>query len=255
MSFPTFSIITPVYIHNQARHKMLARAVGSVKNQSYEVKGEQEGLWEHIVVNDGSPTPCELPEYPWLKVLKQKHLERLYAANLGFKEAKNEWFVLLDSDDMLSPYYLEACSWMIKKFPNYKVFNFGSVHFHPDCRVSARGTFEPKVLEKGHEMFGGGKIVKGTFIFHRSCYEKLGGFPECTNPWDFSEFAQKTYPEIKPYFTVEWGEKKTKIIKELGNPMGDDFFLFYKLTREYHSKPIPAFLYMAFHKGKKGLRV
>ena len=161
--------------------------------------------------------------------------------------------LLHNSDDALSPYYLEACAEMINKYPEYKVFNFSSVHFHPNYKVTLRGTFRPGVLEKGHEIFSSGTIVNGTFIFHRECYEKLGGFPVTTNPWDFASKAIEEYPELKQFFWIYNEDNKNGVIHEMGNPIGQDFFYFYKLTREYHSKPLELPLYIAFNKGERKL--
>ncbi len=254
MAFPTFSILTPVNVHSQERLAQLLRAIDSVKNQTYSVEGSQDGLWEHVVVDDGSPVPFDLPGHPWLKRINQDHLERLIGLNKAFEASTKEWFVFLDSDDMLSPYYLEACAAMINKYPEYKVFNFGCLYFHPTYMMSMRAPFQPPVLEKGHEIFGGGNIVNGTFIFHRECWEKLGGFPNVTNPWDFSAEAQKEFPELVPYFTIRNEDNPNGVVHELGNPMGQDFYMFYKLTRQYHSKPVDVYLYMVFNKGKHELR-
>ena len=132
--------------------------------------------------------------------------------------------------------------------------------------------YERGALEVGHEVFGGGNIVNGTFVFHRSVYKDLGGYPpdvvkdiDCTDinypafpgqekpyirdlhantPYDFSAFMQLKYPEIRQYFMVDHeAEPSGKIIKELGNPWGNDYALFYQYTRKYHSKPIKEYLY------------
>ena len=83
----------------------------------------------------------------------------------------------MDSDDEMVSYYLEACDAMIAKYPNYKLFNFGSIHITGDYKAPPRGPFQPKKLEVGHEVFGGGTIVNGTFIFHRDIYKETGGVP------------------------------------------------------------------------------
>ena len=97
MGFPKFSIITPVNVHSQERLSQLYRAIDSVKNQTYRVAGEQEGLWEHIIVDDGSPVAWEVPDYPWIKKFEQPHLERMIALNLAFENSTKDWFVFLDS--------------------------------------------------------------------------------------------------------------------------------------------------------------
>mgnify|MGYP001615220445 FL=1 len=261
-----YSILTPVFVGDESRLNGLYRSIESVKRQS--VKD-----FEHIVINDGSTLDAKIPEKQ-IKLINQPHLERIVAYFNGMKEATGEWFAFLDSDDELVSYYLEACDAMMQKFPDVKMFNFGSIHITGDYKAQPRDAFKPAKLEVGHEVFGGGKIVNGTFIFHRSVYEDLGGYPEpvvkdidCTeinypnnegkmvrdlgmsSPWDFSAYYQVKYPEIRPFFTHEAEPKKE--IKELGNPFGNDYALFYTYTRKYHSEPIDAHLYIV-HPGKGG---
>lgn len=219
--------------------------------------------FEHIIINDGSTMEVKVPKS--VKLINQPHLERIVAYYNGMKEATGEWFVFCDSDDEMMSYYLEACDAMIAKFPEAKMFNFGSIHLTKDYKARSRDAFKPVKLEVGHEVFGGGNIVNGTFIFHRSVYEDVGGYPEpevhgvdCTelnypdkdgnmvrslgmsSPWDFSAYYQIKYPELRQYFTHD--AEPEKAIKELGNPWGNDHALFFQLTRKYHSEPIDAHL-------------
>ena len=91
MSFPKFSVITPVHIHSQNRLYQLYRAIDSVKNQTYRIAGEQEELFEHIVVDEGSITPFEklefiqqdFPQFKYKKI--EEHLERLNAYHEAFE--------------------------------------------------------------------------------------------------------------------------------------------------------------------------
>ena len=173
---PTFSIITPFHLHNQDRRRQFLRTIASVAAQS------RQDCFEHIIIDDGSPVPFEeeakelMKKYSWLKYHNQKkRFERIIAYNKGLEMAKNDWICFLDSDDAYTDYYLEAITNAIAIYPKAKVFNFSSIHMHTNYRVSIRGTFQPKMLEKGHEVFGGGRIVNGTFAFKRECYEKLGG--------------------------------------------------------------------------------
>ncbi len=245
------SIITPVHISEERTYNELLRCIESVKNQTFRD-------FEHIIINDGSTYPVEIPKYPNLKVINQENLQRYTAYNTGFKEAKGDIFTLLDGDDEYDPdYLLEVDKWF-RKYPN-KLFNFGCKYIHSDGNISYREAFEPKKKKVGHETFGGGKIVNGTFVFHRSVYEDLGAFPphvvkdiDCseinyskgprelhmTSPYDFSAYYQMKYPEIRQFFMVDVESEPTKVIKELGNPFGNDYALFYQYTRKYHSKPI-----------------
>ena len=253
-----YSILTPAFVGDEYRQNQLYRCIDSVKRQT--VKD-----FEHVVVNDGSTLDCKVPSS--IKLINQPHLERIVAYYNAMKKATGEWFVFCDSDDELVSYALEAMDAMMVKFPDSKMFNFGSIHITTDYKAQARDAFKPVKLEVGHEVFGGGKIVNGTFIFHRSVYEEVGGYPEpevenvdCTeinypdnegnlvrklgmsSPWDFSAYYQVKYPEIRQFFTHETEPQKS--IKELGNPYGNDYALFYSYTRKFHSEPVDAHLIM-----------
>ena len=261
-----YSVLTPCHIYNEQRLNLLYRAINSVKRQT--VKD-----YEHIIINDGSTIDAKIPEKQ-TKLVQQPHLERIVAYHNGMKEATGEWFAFLDSDDEYTSYYLEACDSMIAKFPQAKLFNFGSLHITTDYKAQPRDAFKPAKLDVGHEVFGGGRIVNGTFIFNRSVYEDLGGYPEpelhdidcseinypnnegkmvrslgMSSPWDFSAYYQVKYSEIRPFFTHD--AEPHKSIRELGNPWGQDFALFYQYTRKYHSEPIDSHLYIV-HPGKAG---
>ena len=253
---PRFSILTPVHLHSEERRDQLYRAIESVKKQTFQD-------YEHIIVNDGSTIDANIPKDDKTVVLEQPHLERVNAYRLAMENATGEWFACLDSDDEYDPTYLERFSFMIENFPEFKMFNCGSRYIHKDGKDSLRGPFEPKMLDVGHEEFGGANIVNGTFIWYRSVYEDLGGFPpmyvediDCSeinyggvrrlamsSPWDFSAYAQIEFPEIRKYFFIDRENEPNKAIRELGNPVGNDYYLFYKYTRKYHSMPFNENLY------------
>ena len=262
-----FSVITPVRVWNDYRKKVLIRAIKSVIKQTYQD-------YEHIVVDDGSNLNYRLPDSSKLKLYEQPHNERVAAYNLGFSKAKGKIFCLLDSDDEYEPNFLERVDYFFKRWPKYKMFNFGAKYKHLDGGSWLRDPFEPKKKKVGHKPFGGGTIVNGTFVFHRDIYNKLGAYPplylrkvDCTpinygtsygvkqprdlfmaTPYDFSAAAQMEFPEIRPFFMVDVESEPNKVIKELGNPWGNDYYLFYKYTRKYHSKPIREHLYVVHPK-------
>jgi hypothetical protein len=151
---------------------------------------------------------------------------------------------------------------MFENNSTYSMVNYGCTFIHKNGSQNNRGAFRPKEEEVGHEMFGPGNIVNGTFAFKREVYDELGGFMpmhvedvDCSSlnyggvrtlsassPWDFSAFAQLEFPEIQQYFMVKHPDHPHNIVKELGNPWGQDFYLFYKYTRKYHSKPFDEYL-------------
>ncbi|HEC65897.1 MAG TPA: glycosyltransferase [bacterium] len=252
-----FSILTSVCIQHDLKEKQLNRCHRSIKSQFFDD-------WEWIIVNDGGKKP-NLVESKKRFIIEQPHLERIVALNIALEKAKGEWIIFLDADDELVSWGLEAINQMIKANPKSKMFNFESIHIGQNFGGQVRGAFKPKEEKVGHEVFGGGNICNGTFVFHRSVLEDLGGFPESgkikdpsgkrdflymSNPWDFSIAAQIEFPEIKQYFMVPKGEKKTKIAKEMGNPWGNDYYMFYKYTRKYHCKPYDIPLLIVHHEGK-----
>lgn len=261
-----FSVITPVHLWNQARVDRFLVTIESLKNQGYKD-------FEWVVVDDGSTEPFRwemLSETGMdVKLTRRPHEERIVAYNDAFQIAKGEWYVLLDSDDELVPNALEKLAKVIEKYPKDKMFNFGCVYEHADGKKTYRDPFNPERRKYGHIKFGGGNIVNGTFIFKREVYLDLKGYPnthirdvDCTeinyptgdgklvrdlymgSPYDFSAAAQLIYPEIREYFMVDHENEPNKIIKELGNPWGQDYFLFYKFTRKYHSRVIKEYLYI-----------
>jgi len=257
-----FSIITPVYL-TEDRQELFYKCLESVNNQTFKD-------FEYIIVDDGSPIPVIQPDIPNCKVISQANLQRLAAYNTGFKEAKGDYFCLLDSDDEYEPNYLGPVNEMFEQNPEYKIVNFGNVMIYPNGTIEKRPAFKPKELEVGHESFGGGNIVNGTFVFNRQVYEEIGAFPQfhienvdctsinypawegqpepyirelwMTSPYDFSAYAQIEFPDMQKYFMVKHPDHPKNLVKELGNPFGNDYYLFYKYTRKFKSKPFDEYL-------------
>lgn len=230
ISEPFFSIITPTI----NRPRQFLRACESIERQTYP-------HWEHVIVDDGSETDYVektvkilYPEEKYKIIRHEERMERLISYNDGMKKAKGDWIVFLDDDDEYIPFYLEYLAEAIAKFPDYKVFNYGGlVTNKKDLWVRARD-----VVPFHHEIGApveSGQIVNGQFAFHKSCLKKTGYFPEVRNCYEFADKAG-----IPGY------DSKTRT---LGNPFGNDFFLFYKLTRHYISLPLSLYLYICHIRG------
>jgi glycosyltransferase involved in cell wall biosynthesis len=260
-----FSVITPVHLWNEQRVERFLETIESLKEQSF-----KDFQW--VVIDDGSTmgfrwdmlNEAAVEAGFQLTLTHRPHEERVVAYNDAFQLARGEWFVLLDSDDELVPNALEKLDRFIKKYPNEKMFNFGCLYHHADGGIVHRDPFTPKRKKTGHEQFGGGNIVNGTFIFKREIYLKFGGYPNTTikgvdtseinyggvrdlymgSPWDFSAAAQLEFPEIREYFMVDHENEPNKVLKELGNPWGQDYYLFYKYTRHFHSRVLKEYLYI-----------
>lgn len=262
----SFSIITPIHAWNEQKAKELERNIESIKNLEY-----NHSLIEHIIINDGSTVPLTIPNYSWIKVIDQPNMQRVTAYNNGLKAAQNDIIWPLDADDVLIKSALTYIDQEYKANPKYEMFNFGCTYVHKDGHVTTRDAFTLEEAKTGHEIFGGGNIVNGTFVFSRKIYLDMGAFPEnsiskvdchpinypaggsqwirdltMSSPYDFSAWFQLTYPETKQFFMVEVDDDPHKVIKELGNPWGQDYALFYKYTRKYHSKSLPVHLEVVY---------
>jgi len=263
-----FSIVTTIHAWHEDKLRQLNRCLKSVANQSYQ-------NYEHIIVDDGSTFEIDdlVNSFSNTKLIKTVHNERVTALNKGFKNAEGKWICLLDADDEYFSYTLEIFNQMIKKNPKYRLFNGASYHVWKDWSGHIRGAFKPKEEKVGHEIFGRGLIVNGTYFFHRSVYEKLGAYPgddngvirevDCSelnygkirtlymgSPWDFSAAFQLEFPEVRDLFMVNHEAEPHKVICELGNPWGQDFALFYKYTRKYHTKTYDVPVYIVHHDEK-----
>lgn len=170
--------------------------------------------------------------YPANKVQYVRHeerTERITAYNDGLKLIRNDWVMFLDDDDEIMPFQLDYLAEAIKANPDSMIFNWGGL-------VTARNRqlmqvrhpiqFEEKLEGKVES----GQIVNGQFMFHKSCLEKTGLFPEARNCYIFADVGG-----IPGY------DSKTRT---LGNPWGQDFWMWYQLTRHYIPKKLDYYLYI-----------
>lgn len=287
---PKFSVIMPVYSemqpvleggsgHLHYRAKMVQRAIKSIINQ-------QCPDWELIIVNDGSPDPNIEPVLlkfasadSRIKIVSQANQNRAVARNRGMEEATGEWICWLDCDDEYVSHYLRELDQATKDFPDYQIFNFGSLINWSDHRTGIRQVFVPDVEGLGHVWFRSGEIGCGSFIFKRELWLTRGVKPvrtadeeenvsiddtECqiyripdeVSAYAFaaaSLFDLKLDP-IADKFHYDNTENPDGAFHDgirrhglsLGNPWGDDFLQFYLLTRDHQSKPLDVLLYVQY---------
>lgn len=221
--------------------------------------------WELILVDDGcidNITPRILDAFAdmdkRIRVIHKQNENRVIARNSGMRAAKGEWLCWLDSDDEYSTHYLREIDSASKDFPEYSIFNFGSLIYWPDHRSTIRPVFQPAVEGDGHEWFRSGQIGAGSFVFKRSLWKsnKKYQMPDEANPYEFaarSKFPMKLDPEKDkwqydntpdPEKCFQDGVKRQGM--SLGNPWGDDHLQFYSLTRDNHSKPLDVLLYYQY---------
>lgn len=107
---PAISIIIPIYnVQNYLR-----RCLQSVLNQTF-------SDWEAICVNDGSTDGCNviLEEFSQqdkrFKIITKTNGGLSDARNVGMKEAKGEYIIFLDSDDLIHPQTMEIAYFLANK--------------------------------------------------------------------------------------------------------------------------------------------
>lgn len=235
----TFSVILPTC----GRPNLTIRAIQSIQGQIYQ-------KWELIVVEDGSAPEMKAQIQNYIESQKderiklihhEQRMQRIVARNTGIKKAKNEWMCHLDSDDEYLRTYLNSMNWAINKYPDYDIFHFGALV----CTLRNYRIREPaNIQEEGESMerFRSGTTGLGSFVYKRKLHDEIGYFPEAGSAYKFSDIAKDEMPEI-----IEWyGPKYMEGGKEMGNPWGDDWYLFYKLTRKHKSKVLPFLMYIHY---------
>jgi glycosyltransferase involved in cell wall biosynthesis len=234
---PKFSVVTPVTYDKEGvdnlrmpRYEMFLRCIGSIESQTYKD-------FEWVVADDMSNPPVDsLKKFPDVgKIVRLPEKSgRIFARNAGMREAKGDWICWLDADDEYASWYLEALNDAIRIYPEYQVFNFNHLIFSYNYGISIRKFMNME--EWGDKPFPSGMVGAGSYVFSRRVFEEIGLLPEL-GLWDFAEQAFKDHPEIKQFF-----EKKdesghpTGQFNSLGNPWGEDYLYWYKITRKFKSK-------------------
>lgn len=260
-----FSVIVPVYSEidplqsgsggqRHFRGKTVQRAIKSIIAQQYTD-------WELILVDDGivdGITPDILEKFvaidSRIKIVHQANQNRAIARNTGMDAATGEWLCWLDSDDEWSTHYLRELHQATLDFPQYQIFNFGSIIHWPDHHTGLRSVYTPAIEGEGHEYFRSGHIGAGSFIFKRELWasspEKYR-IPDEVNPYQFAAASlfDMRLPADQPDIENPAGAFHDGVYRHglsLGNPWGDDFLQFFKLTRDNHSKPLDVLLYIQY---------
>lgn len=95
MKEPLISVIVPVYNTEKEARKLVEQILSSA------------ALVEVLVVDDGSAEPVGKFDDQRVKVLRQENKGASAARNRGIKEARGDFVVFPDSDDMVRPGFLE----------------------------------------------------------------------------------------------------------------------------------------------------
>lgn len=233
---PKFSVVIPT-----VNRPGLVRAVRSIICQEYED-------WELIVVDDKSPeqvraetllgdfSPCISAQV--LRKIRVFRLidkgGKLIARNFGMSSATGEWICWLDDDDEYSCRYLEYVNKHLNENRDFSVCNFGMIRY---WRGGKTDVFP--IHDFRQHQVKSGMISTGMFVFARACLEKSGYFPQA-----------KTWQEFSKQSGIEhYDGSSGKGVKPMGDPWGDDFWFFWRLSQHFESVPLQAYLYYKHIKG------
>ncbi len=170
-----FSVIIPVYNRPEEVDELLH----SFENQTY------TGEYEIIIVEDGSQRECrevvdryrgKLP----VRYLKKQNTGPGLSRNFGMKNARGNYFIILDSDVIVPPLYLETVH---RALSTHYTGVFGA----PDRAHPSFDTFQKAVSYamtsylttgglRGHKKNKRFQLRSFNMGMSRAVYEKTGGF-------------------------------------------------------------------------------
>lgn len=233
-----FSVIIPFH----ERTILLDRAFHSLSANTF-------GNFEVIAVNDASRE--RIKEYPqgisssqFRQIDLKIRSERVAAYNAGMEKSLGEWICWLDSDDEYMSNYLSVLNDAIDKFPEYKIFNFGSIiqwHRHKDEYLTKIG--KPFHMDEPHMNFRSGVIGTGRFIFHRSILDTIPLMKPALRPYG----NPGCFPEVNRNPNYPMREDGQWV--PMGDPWGNDYHWFWLMTRKFETKTLDMLLYIE-HKRK-----
>lgn len=231
-----FSVVIPGY----NRQETIGRAIESVVDQNFNEE------YEIVLVDDCSTdlTPSIMlnykNQYPELVTVieREQRGERVASRNDGMAAARGDWICWLDSDDEYMINYLRVCQDAINKWPEYKIFNFGSViHLHRNQEEWLTKIGDPFHMEP-HENFRSGKIGTGRFIFHKSVFDEVPMLIPSLRPYG----DPGCFPELNrnPNYPMRGDGQWVPF----GNPWGEDYHWYWSITRKFEHKTLDMLLYI-----------
>jgi glycosyltransferase involved in cell wall biosynthesis len=176
---PCVSIVTPFYNTGVVFHE----TVRSVLGQSFQ-------QWEWLIVNDGSSNPEALSILdgyrsadPRVRVVDlEVNGGPSRARNAGFRLARAEYVVCLDTDNLLEPTAIEKWLWFLESYPEYGFAKGYTVGFGAQDYLHNRGFHEGDVFL--HE-----NLVDMSSMIRKRIHKAVGEFDESIREgmedWDF----------------------------------------------------------------------
>lgn len=172
------SIVIPCY--NQAKY---------VRDTIISVKASRYKDFCCVIVNDGSTDNSEeiiLDEIRGddrFKYFKVKNQGVSHARNFGISKTKSKYIMCLDSDDLISPYYIGEGVEFLDKYKDFSLF-YGTAKFFYDNGKETDWNARPY----SYKALLLTNMIYCAHIFRRSDYDKTTGFDESMRGFEDWEF-------------------------------------------------------------------
>lgn len=172
------SVVIPCY--NQAKY---------VRDTIISVKASRYKDFCCIIVNDGSTDNSEeviLDEIKGDKRFKYFKIENGgvgHARNFGISKTRSKYILCLDSDDLISPYYIKKGIEFLEKYKNFSIFYANANFLYEDG--------EEKKWDIAPYCYGTlllSNMIYCSHIFRRSDYDKTKGYDEEMDGFEDWEF-------------------------------------------------------------------
>jgi glycosyltransferase involved in cell wall biosynthesis len=173
---PTISVVIPCYNSG----KFLDLPLDSLARQTFRD-------FETVIINDGSTDQVTKDKLktldPSIRVVHQDNKGLSAARNTGFREAKADIVLPLDSDDQLEPTYLEEMLGALRSAPAGVGFAVSHVR-----QIGAAQAIEKRYVNSFDVLF---KNVTGyTLMLRKAAWQAAGGYDETMRDgyedWEFS---------------------------------------------------------------------
>jgi glycosyltransferase involved in cell wall biosynthesis len=174
---PLISVVVPYY--NQGAY--LPETLESLERQTFQA-------FEVVLVNDGSNEATSLRvlgemerRYPGLRVITQPNGGLPTARNRGIREARGQFILPLDADDLLEPTYVEKTAWALVTRPDVGFVYTGVREFGLKS-VELFSPFDPAVFARMNPL-------NYCALIRRAVFQQVGGYRETMRlgyeDWDF----------------------------------------------------------------------
>lgn len=169
---PLVSVIMPIYNYGDIFQKSLESVFSSTYKNI-----------ELIIVNDGSTNKYilqkldSLSNHPNIKIIHQENGGPSKARNTGILNSEGQYILPLDSDDMISPEYIQTCVNIIRKNKNLSPIYCDTNHTGQMNGIEVRPEWSEERLIKG-------PFIVNCSMFSREAFDSCGGYDENMKGWE-----------------------------------------------------------------------